>query len=507
MDADPDYRDAALLGLRLRGYRNAEFSKQQSPWVGLASPRSADAEILGDLSTLRRRARQLGRDDPIASGLINTFETNVVGCGIRAQSVTASNLKNNRIEAAWDGVKDSLFPAEDLPWFEVQRLLISRLLEDGEVFVKRSSVDDRPFFELIEGDRVETPLNAILTDPKGEIRSGVERDRYGRRTGYWIRKRHPGDTVLPTVTIGVRPVAPTLSAVQFDRVPAEDVRHLRLVNRPGQTRGVPMLHAVLQDLKDLDLLILAALKRVQVAACLAVFLESSESVSNLLDVTAQKTGYLMDQDLTPGGIFKLFPGEKVSTVNPNFPIPDLDVFVRLLARRIGASLGISWQIVLKDFSEANYSSARTDLLEARQTYTLHQRRLVDCALGWIRQSALEDLVLRGDLRASPDDIRAVSWVTPGWQWVDPQKEAAAAEIELRTGTTTLRDIAASKGKDWEEIMRQRSREKELAAELGVEETPAPSPAPVAQDEDEDEDEDEDDMSDARNRLSAKGMLV
>ena len=75
---------------------------------------------------------------------------------------------------------------------------------------------------------------------------------------------------------------------EFYRVEAERVYHLHQIERPGQSRGVPLLHAVLQDLHDLDLLLLASLKRVQIAACLSVFVTSPQAMEDLLDVTAEK---------------------------------------------------------------------------------------------------------------------------------------------------------------------------------------------------------------------------
>ena len=65
--------------------------------------------------------------------------------------------------------------------------------------------------------------------------------------------------------------------------------------------------------------------------------------------------------------------------------------------------------------------------------------------------------------------------------MDPEKEAKAAEVELALGLTTRRDLCASKGRDWEEVLRQRlveaQREAELRAELGLSPAEEPS-APV-----------------------------
>ena len=75
---------------------------------------------------------------------------------------------------------------------------------------------------------------------------------------------------------------------------------------------------------------------------------------------------------------------------------------------------------------------------------------------------------------------------PGHPHVDPNKEATASSIRLEAGLTTLADECAAQGKDWEQQLRQRAREMELAAELGLEMLGA-----VVADAEEDEDDEED----------------
>ena len=50
------------------------------------------------------------------------------------------------------------------------------------------------------------------------------------------------------------------------------------------------------------------------------------------------------------------------------------------------------------------------------------------------------------------------WIGPGRGWVDPVKEAQAADIRMQTGLSTLQDEAAEQGRDWEELLDQRERE-------------------------------------------------
>jgi lambda family phage portal protein len=488
MERNPDYRDAVHVAMRGMGYASAKSDGNRTPWPSSGMPRSADAEVLGDLAKLRERGRITGRDDPIGSGIVLQFVQAMVGQGIGDRSATGDQDMDAVINAVWGDLQKNLAPAEGCGWPALQRMLAERQLEDGEIWVRlvKRSPDERLALELVEGDRVSTPLDILAhLTPGHEVREGVERDRDGRIVAYWIAKSHPGDVAVPgllsssTLTRFI-----PLSVADFDRVTTDVAKHLRLPGRPGQSRSVTILHAVLQNLRDLDLLLEAAVKRVQVAACLAVFLETASEVPDVLAATAKKFHYQLDHDLVPGMIFVLRPGEKISTVNPNFPIPDLDVLVKVLARRIGAALGVSWRIILADLGEANFSAARADRIEFEESASTPRQLLIE-VLEWARRAVLEDALLMGEERlvaagvTSEDLAIAARWVRPVKPWLDPAAEAQGALTALQGKLKTLAEYCAEQGKDWEEHLEQliveEVRERELREEAGL----APAPAAPA----------------------------
>ena len=439
---DPEYREATLRLMQSRGYRHATTD---APWKTGSFALSADSHANElNLVRLRERSRELGRDDPIASGIFNSLVTNVVGTGISIRT------DDTEADELWAELKDSLAPAENVTWGGFQGLLLRRLLEDGEVFVRRVASDADPvWFEIIESDRVQTPADAQPADEEGEIREGIERDGKGRIVAYHIAKRHPHEALTnvkrgPKFTNLVVP----RSKEGYERVTVQDCKHLALKSRAGQSRGLPLLHAVLQDIRDLDLLLLASLKRAQVAACLAVFLESPADVGEMFEVTADSFGFKLDEDLEPGMLFKLMPGEEVSTVSPNFALADLDKFVWTLARRIGTSVGLSAQTVMGDHSQGTYSSARVDLVEEGQTYQM-LRNLLAVALRWMHKVSMEDAVLRGELDAVPTKRRVLN---PKKDWIDPKSQMEANQIALALKLTSRKRIAEEKGENWDEIL-------------------------------------------------------
>jgi lambda family phage portal protein len=457
MERDPEYRDGVFSLLRARGYRAARKGPNKTPWDG--GPSSADAEIIPQNPVLRSRARELNRDDAIGSGACETFVREIIGTKLRPQSRAQAELAA-AIEEVWVEREPTLTPSDPMPFGQWQRMVAKKLLEDGEVFVKRAVA--RPgepvWFETVEAERVATPGDSYdAIDPSGEIRDGVEKDEDGRVVAFWVNRRHPGDWVQVV----------EYRKQDFVRVPAEAMRHVKLADRPGQTRGVTFFHAVLQDLRDLDLLMVASLKRVQVAACFALFIKSQQTVPDLLEVTADNYGYQLQEDIVPGGIFKLLPGESIETVTPNFPTPELEPFVIMLARRIGAALGVSWQAILRDWSQSNYSSARTQILADRPTTMILRLLLTEGVFDWIWQTVLEDAQLRGDRRlrgVTPKDLANVQWIGNARDWIDPLKEAHATQIKLELRVATLRDICAEQGKDWQEQIDQALLEEQYEAQ-------------------------------------------
>lgn len=477
MASDVDYARAYDLGARMRGYKSAKSGKNSTPWLE-ASDRSADGEILPDLRTLRNRSRALNRDDALASGITGTFIRGVVGTGLRPQARTGDDDKDEALEAVWWERADHLSPGDGgLPFGARQALQYGKRVEDGEILSIASapSPSEPLWIESVEAERLCTPYGVEPVDPAGRIVDGVEKDRWGRPVAYWVLKRHPGDWVVAGVKPGVK--APTtlttFDRASFDRLEAVRVCHDRSrVTRPGQTRGVPLCHAILQDLRDLDLLMLASLKKAQVAACLAVFLKSDVSTTDLIELTAEDYGYQLDGKIEPGMIFRLWGGEEAQFLEPKAGAPGLEEFAMLLARRIGAAIGLSPQAVLRVWDDVSYSGARTIKIDDRLAFRSERALYAAQTLAWEWRVVLEDELLRGNptllaAGVTIDDLSPtkVEWVGDEEPWVDPVADAQAIEIMLRLGLTSPQLECQKLGRDYPTILRQKLQAEALEAEI------------------------------------------
>nr|WP_255697570.1 phage portal protein [Pseudacidovorax sp. NFM-22] len=94
-------------------------------------------------------------------------------------------------------------------------------------------------------------------------------------------------------------------------------------------------------------------------------------------------------------------GAKVSSFTPGRPNAAFEAFMLAVLRHIAAGLNLPYELLLKDFSKTNYSSARAALLEAWRYFHGRRRWLMDYWLRPIYELWLEEAINSGLVEA-PD---------------------------------------------------------------------------------------------------------
>jgi len=465
-------------------YRGAEKSRLRADWMpGAGSP---DQDILPELQDLRDRSRDLNRNDGTATGITNTIVVNDIGTGIKPQSridkesLEITDAATIRFQKAAERVWEKWVPFADagnrMDFYELQALVDRQVLENGEIILLPLMIKEvgRPYslvFDLIEADRLATPMD--LKSDKS-IRDGVKIGDRGEPLSYWIRKTHPGEMKYRDFK----------KSTSFIEIPAKNkagrinVIHLYHVLRPGQTRGVPFFAPVLTYFKDMADYLEAEIIAARIAACFSIFITKTGDASDVALARTSETnaaGQRLEY-VEPGVIEHLAQGEDIHAFEPKRPGDNFDPFINRVLRIISAALNLPYEIVAKDFSQTNYSSARAALLEARRYFRMRQEWLAKkfCQPAW--NMLLEEAWLRGELPAAGFyenflDWTRARWITPGWSWVDPVKEVIASQKAVDMGISSLADEAAAQGKDYEEVLEQRAREevkiKELEEKNGI----------------------------------------
>jgi len=139
------------------------------------------------------------------------------------------------------------------------------------------------------------------------------------------------------------------------------------------------------------------------------------------------------------------------------PSTDLDDLTRLILRSIAVGLGVSYEWVSGDYSQANFASARlgenrtwkriygiNDFYTRKCEAPLH-RDYIDIARAW---GTIPDI----PRRANP---YAANYSQPHRDWgVNPMQEVNAITAAMGAGLTSLPDEAARRGMDYRDLLRR-----------------------------------------------------
>lgn len=464
----------AKAGTTARQYDGALYSRLTSDWSALNT--SADSEIITSLRSLRARSRELLRDNDYAKAAVRIIKNNVIGTGIglQAQVKTASGKLlqrvNDAIEESWEDwcSKDTCDPAGKLCFADMERLIVGSLVENGEVLVRKVR---QPFgagripyaLELIEADRLIDQWSVVRAINGNTIRMGVEQDKWGRPVAYWMYPSHPGDYQFQTFVESA-----------FVRVPAEEIFHLYLPDRIGQTRGVPWFHAALKRIRNMGGLEEAEIVAARASASIVGFIKTPDAV---VPDSAALTGESQQQptlDLEPGTVKHLQPGEDFTGFNPSRPNTGLDPFMRMMLRGMATSIGVSYESLSRDYSQSNYSSSRLSLLEDRDLWRVLQGWFIRNFRAEVHKDWLEAAVLSGDLPfadyyVNEKKYQRVRFKPRGWSWIDPTKEVAAYKEAVRCGFMTVGDVIGltTEHSDAEDVFRARRAELDMMAEMSL----------------------------------------
>ena len=485
---------------RASGYSHygASYAKKSlSSWI--ASSGSADEDIVENIETLRDRSRDLYMGVPLATGVLKTIRTNVVGSGLRLKSqVDASVLglspeeaeewKRN-IEREWALWANS--PACDagrlLNFAQIQAMVLMSALMNGDVFVALPNISkpDSPYqlkIQMIEADRVCNPNFLTFNS---NVLEGVEIGRYGEPVAYYVAKYHPDNQH--------RPLSDPMQ--DWKRVPAygalsgrRNILHIMTdFERIGQRRGVPLLAPVIEAFKQLGRYTDAELVAAVVSGYFSVFITSQAPESGLPSPLSPNFGEMTqdpnDVAMGPGIVATLNQGESIQTANPGRPNTAFEGFVTAICRQIGAATEVPYELLIKNFT-ASYSASRASLLEAWKMFRMRRSWLISNLCEPVFEAWLSEAVATGRIQAPGffEDVRIKkAWLRADWSGdaqgqLDPQKEASAAKIRVDEGFSTReREASELTGMDIDDINMQRSREEEQRRALNISAPPSSPP--------------------------------
>lgn len=469
--------DKPKVRMSARMYANARNTRLTSGFV--AADSSADAELVASIQLLRSRSRALVRDSSYAKRAKTIIVNNVIGSGIgmQAQVMTTRDVLNERvnedIEYAWCEWSEAknCHTGGKLSFESFERALMAQVFEAGEVFIRKYQrsfgPQELPFcLELIEAERLadDTSFGSINVAPGNHFRLGIECDKFYKPVAYYFRNRHRNE-------IRFSDNDPS----KIERVPAEEIIHLAVIDRWPQSRGEPWMHTAATRLNDMDGYSEAEIMRARAQAVRMGIIETPEDAQSFGET--QDDGSI-EASLDPNTILKLAPGEQWKDSAPTAPNPNVSDFMRYMLREVAAGIGMSYESLSKDYSQSNYSSSRLALLDDRDLWRFYQswftrdfRKQIHRA--WLHQAVLSRKIPSipiAQYAIDPRKFEAVLFKPRGWSWIDPTAEVDAYKEAIRAGLTTRTDVIAmtAGGQDIEDVDTIRERELRMAADRGLE---------------------------------------
>lgn len=421
-------------------------------------PGDANSAVLSGAKRLRYAARDLARNNPLASRGFSVLTSNVIGTGI-IPSVAGMRSSKTR-----DGLQAIVNAHCDTPMIDaagrqnlygLEATAFHAAVQDGEALMVRRRATSKeglplPFqISVLESDFFDDRVHGRQANGNLAI-EGIEFNANGKAIAYHLYDRHPGDVTWH-------------SALNSTRYDAADVVHLYRIDRPGQAKGVSWIAPVIVRLGDFEDTKDAYILRQKIAACFAAFVTKNDMAGAPTDTGDKTAAGNWIETLEPGMIERLQPGETVTFGTPPV-VADLEAFFRVNGRDIAAGLGITYEALTGDLSGVNFSSGRMGWLEMyRNIAAWTEHMVLPQMCHKIGQWVLDGLRLVAKVPAET----SIGWTPPRREMIDPANELKAAAQATKDGLGTRSRFLRSQGYDPELVDKERAEELGREAELGL----------------------------------------
>ena len=438
------------------GYEAAHQTRKDNvfPWDG-----PAEGMNKATRQTLRARARDLERNNPITNSIIMAIKNNVVSTGFNMQARSNNEMFNDRIETLWE----EWCHFENCDYTQRQslddllKLIIRRKHVDGGILVTFPIDKNREIPLTIQLHEVDEFTSENVPLQNGNILSdGVECTAEGLPVAYWITQ-----TDVDGFTVA-----------EPKRIDAKDAIFLWDRTRVSQFREITPMASTIVTTKDVGDYNNAVAFQQKTAACTSAFVETTNTAGAIGRIAQAENRHSNIEQIKGGRVQYLAPGETVKMLIPSGQAAEVGNYLPLQQRMIAAAQGLSLESTSRNVERVNYSSARQNLLADDITYKQMRKEIVEYFLRPLYKRFVNMCYLVGLLDGvgfDPKDKQyyKVVWLAPSLGWIDPKKEAEANTINLQNGGKSFQQYCAEQGADWRERIDEMAEVKEYAESKGV----------------------------------------
>ena len=407
---------------------------------------------------LRDQARHLYENDPITRRVVDSITSNMIGDGIKPMAESQSDLLRDVAQKfldRWSGCIECDYDRTH-SIMGLQSLIVRALVRDGSVLIHKVYNRRRLQLQVLEIDYLDNWAN-YETQKGGEVRNGIEFDRFGKIIAYHIYEYHPDDMLhgLQIETPDPRSISTGYRGRggKVLRVLAQDICHVRRCDRPGQMDGHSWLAPALPKIWDLKEYEEAKLIQQKIQCSFTGFIEDNFSLSeeereDLLGTTEGDDP--LNRSVRPGTIEELPAGKTV-----NFPTPastQNEAFVERCLRSVAGAMGVSYEI-FNDYSQVNFSSGRMGFLEMDRQMkhfanSILMPQFFEKLTIWIR----DHLEYIGMIPMGSD--LSIKWCLPIREMIDPDKEINTIMKMMAANLISYQEAHAMLGKNFKKNLRE-----------------------------------------------------
>lgn len=508
-------RNRKVRGIRDAPTRNSGYSEggastqkdSLKAWHPLRL--SAKSDIDANLNILRNRSADQAINTPIGSAAIVTSVMRTIGVGLRLfprlphkfLGISAAEARDWARKTArefnlWaDSTDCDLYRRNT--FYDLQNIAYATYLTDGDSFAlfrRKTPTPASPYslrIQLIEANRVSNPISTPLTTnvssygieqlaPNGNhIINGVEIDKTGAVTAFWVANKVPGDLVnIDGMTTWTRIEA------FGNRTGMPNVLQICHDTRAEQYRGVPYLAPVIEHLKQISRYCSAELTSAIIRSFLSVFFVNTAANNDIGNILPSAYGEEdvqepvvdpMEYHLGPGTLNSLPKGVDVKTVDSANSQTAYDSYMTHLEKGIAASLNIPYEVLFKNFN-SSYSASRAALLQAQDEFKTRRHWFAKDFCQPIYEAWITEAIALGRIEAPgffEDPVKRKAWLSADWfgptmSILDPIKDANGSALRVTYGLSTReREAAEMTGSNLEENLEQLAYEESLIKNMGL----------------------------------------
>lgn len=454
-------------------------------WAAADSLSARSANSAEVRQKLRDRSRYEAQNNPYLRAIISSLANDTIGTGPRLQlsfreftdpdfqvrQAPPTNLAHE-VEIRWQEWCDEIGLTD--------KLILADKAEtrDGEVFaVKRMNPNLRGVkldMQLVEAEVCCTP-DIDWSDPRAV--DGMRLDEFGNVSEYHFLRRHPGDLGWFA----------GYAWDDYEVVPARNVCHIFDPDRVAEYRGLPATTATLNTYGDARGYRKSVLHAARTHASITAVIESKDGAytdQTIPDEHGEDDDAFDKVPLNRDTYLQMPDGKTVKFLSPTQPIPSYREVSGEFNSECGRAINNAPRnIATGSSAEYNFASGKLDRQGWNRGIMIRRDRrrrglLLPFFWSWVDEGMLTPGYFPAGL--PPLSSWRVRYQWDGFESIDPVKDATAREIMLRSGQTTLDDVCAELGKDWEEVLEQQAREKAKRKSLGLDE-PEPTAVPAGED--------------------------